>query len=167
MKSRNTLCVFVACLASLWLVASCDTLTVHRHHHQNSGIGNGPPAHANAYGYRSKRVCGYDLVYDDACCVYLVVGVTDCYYHEGHFYRLHGGIWEISLRADVWEPAGYDRLPPGLRIKSKALVSTGNGNKVVKLNGNGNSLVKLNGNGNSVMKLNGNSNGRSAAKGRK
>lgn len=167
MKSRNTLCVLVACLVSLGLVASCDTLMAHRHHYSNPGIGNGPPAHANACGYRSKRVYGYDLVYDDACCVYVVTGMTDCYYHEGCFYRLHGGIWEFSLRTDVWEPAGYDRLPPGLRIKSRAFVAAGNGNEVVKLNGNGNSPVKLNGNGNSVMKLNGNSNGRSAAKGRK
>jgi hypothetical protein len=147
------------CLASLWLVASCDMLNIHRHHYSNPGVGNGPPAHANAYGYRGKRVCGYELIYDNACCVYVVAGVTDCYYHEGYFYRLNGGIWEISLRADVWEPVGYDRLPPGLRIKSKAIVAAGNGNKIIKLNGNGNSIVKLNGNGNSLVKLNGNSNG--------
>jgi hypothetical protein len=160
----------IVCLASLCLVASCDMFWAHRHHSPCPGVGNGPPAHAKAYGYRNKQVCGYELVFDDACGVYVVVGMTDCYYHEGYFYRFHGDVWEISLRADVWEPAGYDRLPPGLRIKTRSLVAArGNGNNPIKLNGNGNSLIKLNGNGNSVVKLNGNSNGngRSVAKGKK
>jgi hypothetical protein len=64
--------------------------------------------------------------------------MTECYYHAGYFYRLRGDAWEISLRADDWGPVDHDKLPPGLRIKTRS---------VAKVNGNGNSLVKFNGKG--------------------
>jgi len=124
------------CLAILSLLAFCDTAAA-RPPLRGVWIKSGPPAHAPAHGYRRKQVCGFELVFDVGLGVYVAVGVTDVYYHEGYFYRLHGGLWEISLRAVTWEPAGIDRLPPGLQIKAKSMI---------KLNGNGNSLVKLNGN---------------------
>jgi hypothetical protein len=84
------------------------------------GRGYGPPAHAKAHGYRGKQVCGYELVYDSGRGVYVVVGLPDCYYHEGRFYRLRAGAWEISLRADGdWTPADHQVLPPGLRAEIK------------------------------------------------
>lgn len=151
--------IIAVCVVSLVVLASCDTVAVHRW--GGHGAGYGPPAHAKAYGCRNKLVCGHELVFDDACGVYVVVGMTDWYYYDGCFYRLHCDIWEVSLRADVWEPTAYDRLPPGLRIKTRAVVAAGNGNGVVKLNGNGNSLVKLNGNPHNQ------GNGKSGGRGRK
>jgi hypothetical protein len=47
--------------------------------------------------------------------------VADCYYHEGHFYRLRGDVWQISLRADSgWKPVGRPLLPSGLRARTHA-----------------------------------------------
>jgi hypothetical protein len=61
------------------------------------------------------------LIYDSAWGVYIVVGVSDCYYHNGHFYRLRGDTWQISLRAhNDWGPVASKSLPSGLRVKAKA-----------------------------------------------
>jgi len=151
MKSRGNASLVGVSVALLVLLASCHTVAVHRPPRRGPGVGYGPPPHAQAHGQRRKHVHGYELVYDAGCGVYVVVGMTDCYYHDGYFYRLRADVWEISLRADMWEPAGHDRVPPGLRIKTKS---------VAKLNGNGNSPVKLNGKGNSPVKLNGNAGGK-------
>ena len=60
------------------------------------------------------------MIFDSVRGVYVVVGVADCYYHEGHFYRLHGDIWQISVRADNdWRPVAMKSLPRGLQAKAK------------------------------------------------
>jgi hypothetical protein len=47
------------------------------------------------------------------------VGLTDHYYHDGYFYRLHGGIWQMSLKPDKgWTSVSMASLPPGLQAKS-------------------------------------------------
>lgn len=157
MKSQASRLIVGACLASLLLLAVCDTASAFRLFFWRRPARQGPPAHAPAHGYRRQHICGYELVFDTGLGVYVAVGHTDIYYHQGHFYRCHAGVWQISLRADVWKPAGIDKLPPGLRIKAKSMA---------KLNGNGNSLVKLNGNGNSLVKLNGNASNDNKADGK-
>jgi len=144
MRSKRNLWLRITSAAAIVLLASCDTLTVYR----GRGRGYGPPIHAKAHGCRRKVVHGYELAYDSGSGLYVVVGRADCYYHEGYFYRLHGDVWEISLRATDWSPVHYEKLPTGLRIKTRSLArATGSGNRLVKLNGNGNSLAKLNGKG--------------------
>jgi len=122
MTSLRTLLLRAACGFALVVLASCDTVSVYRipAPRRGPGVGHGPPAHAQAHGYRRKQVHGYDMVYDSGRGVYVVVGVADCYYHEGHFYRLRGDLWEISLRADAdWRPVTVGSLPPGLRAKAQ------------------------------------------------
>jgi hypothetical protein len=128
----------VLCLAVLFLLALCDT-TAAKPPARGLLIRSGPPAHAPANGYRRKQVCGFELIFDVGVGMYVAVGMTDVYYHEGHFYRCRGGVWEISLRGTIWEVTVIDKLPPGLQVKAKSMI---------KVNGNGNSLVKLNGNNN-------------------
>ena len=109
------------CLSALFVLVSCDTVGVHRHPHPGRRIGHGPPAHAPAHGCRAKQVHGHDLIFDSSRGVYVVVGISNCYYHDGYFYRLRGDVWEISLRVDGgWGPARHVALPPGLRVKTKA-----------------------------------------------
>jgi hypothetical protein len=149
MKSQGKMGIIGACLASLLLLAFCETVAA-RPPARGPAFRPGPPAHAPAYGARRKQVGSFELVFDVKLGLYVAVGVTDVYYHQGYFYRVRGGVWEISLRGDVWGPVVIEKLPPGLQVKAKSMV---------KLNGNGNSLVKLNGNGNSLVKLNGNAGG--------
>jgi len=130
MTLKRTLTLGVAFGLAVILLSSCDTVHVHRRPrhtgwavtgsvHEGPGVGNGPPAHAKAHGYRRKQVCGYDLIYDANWGLYVVVGIDDCYYHEDHFYRLRNGVWEISLRADSgWAPVSVTMLPPGLQKKA-------------------------------------------------
>ena len=69
------------------------------------------------------RHCGYDLTYDSSYGVYVVVGRSDCYYHEGHFYRFYRNRWEISVRAESdWRPVVIESVPPGLRGRARAKV---------------------------------------------
>ena len=157
MGSQRNMWLIGIAAAAILLLSSCDTVTAYRR--PGPGRGYGPPAHAQANGYRNKVVYGYELIYDSGCGLYVVVGMTDWYYHEGYFYRLRGDVWEISLRCDEWGPVGHDSLPPGLRLKTRSVAKL-NGNSIIKLNGNGNSLAKLNGDGN------GNGRGKSLAKGK-
>jgi hypothetical protein len=157
MESRRSIWFCGIAVAAILLLSSCRTVVVHRHPTPRRGYG--PPPHAQANGHHKKVVYGYELVYDAGCGLYVVVGMTNWYYHENHFYRLRGDVWEISVRGDQWGPTKHDSLPPGLRVKTMVVTKdNGRGNDVIKTNGNGNSVVKLNGNGNSAARLNGNGN---------
>lgn len=119
MSPKRTLYLTVACGLFIVLLASCRSTHVHHRRTRGPGIGYGPPAHAKAHGHR-RQACGYDLIYDSAWGVYVVVGVSDCYYHDGHFYRLRGGTWQVSLRPhNDWGPVAVASLPSGLRVKAK------------------------------------------------
>jgi len=122
MDSARAFLLRIACGFVVVVLASCDSVSVHRTPSPAPGPGRGygPPSHARAHGYRRKQVCGYELVYDSGRGVYVVVGLPDCYYHEGHFYRWHAGAWEISVRADGdWTAVGRQALPPGLQAKTE------------------------------------------------
>ena len=111
--------LFVATSACiLLLMASCSELSVGTGPVFRAGPGNGPPPHAPAHGYRRKHPSGVELVFDSGRGVYIVVGLTDHYYHDGYFYRLRGGIWEMSLKSDSgWAAVSMASLPPGLQAK--------------------------------------------------
>jgi hypothetical protein len=56
-----------------------------------------------------------ELIFDAGRGVYVVVGCVDHYYYDGYFFRLHGGLWEMSLYPDRgWGPVRHKPLPPGL-----------------------------------------------------
>ena len=116
-KPITSIVVSLACV--LIMTASCSTYEVHRR--PVGKRGNGPPPHAPAYGHRNKHVDGVELVYDSGRGVYIVVGLSDHYYHDGYFYRLRGGLWEMSLKPDGnWKAASQKSLPMGLQVKAKA-----------------------------------------------
>ena len=122
MAPRRTFWQMVVCGCAVILLASCNTVHVHstpNHRHRRKVVA-GPPAHAKAYGHRMRH-CGHELVYDSSYGVYVVVGRSDCYYHEGHFYRFYRNRWEISVRANSdWRPVVIESVPPGLRGRAKA-----------------------------------------------
>ena len=80
-----------------------------------------PPPHAPAHGYRHKHESGAKLRFVSRLGVYVVVGHTNLYFHDGWFVRVHDGIWEVSVRLDgPWKPKRAGRIPPGLRAKHHA-----------------------------------------------
>lgn len=84
------------------------------HHHDR---GYGPPPHAPAHGYRAKYD-NHDLIYDSHLGVYLVVGLPDYYFYDGHFYRHEHDGWYYSKRFDRdWDRYNERKLPPGLAKK--------------------------------------------------
>ena len=118
--SFKTITLFlVTCACIILMTVSCSRYTVS--HTPTVSKGNGPPVHAPAHGYRRKHVHGMELVFDSGRGVYVVVGLTDHYYHDGYFYRLRGGLWEMSLKPDCdWKLVSESSLPAGLRFKVKA-----------------------------------------------
>ena len=121
-KALASFVVTFACI--LLMTTSCSRYGVR--HQPTVSRGNGPPAHAPAHGYRHKQVDGVELVFDSGRGVYVVAGLSDHYYHDGYFYRLQGGLWEMSLKLDGnWNLVSDNSLPPGLQVKVKA---NGNGN---------------------------------------
>ncbi|MHC4556001.1 MAG: hypothetical protein ACYTFW_01855 [Planctomycetota bacterium] len=113
----KTIISFMVTLAcALLITTSCSTLEVH--HTPSGKIGHGPPAHARAHGYRRKHVAGMELVYDSGRGVYIVVGLSNHYYHDGYFYRLSGTLWEVSSQPNGgWASVSEKSLPPGLQAK--------------------------------------------------
>lgn len=81
----------------------------------------GPPSHAPAHGHRRKHESGVELRFDSRLDVYVVLGHTDLYFHDGAFIRFRNGTWQVSASlGGPWEykPAGW--VPPGLRAKHHA-----------------------------------------------
>jgi hypothetical protein len=81
----------------------------------------GPPPHAPAHGYRHKHQSGAELWFDSDLGVYVVVGHSDLYFHDGWFLRFHSSIWEVSATlGGPWKPKAAEWVPPGLRSKHHA-----------------------------------------------
>ena len=76
-----------------------------------NGPGNGPPAHAPAWGRRRK------LDWDPVLGAYIVVGLPGVYYVDPYYYRFADGGWLRSDDLDHWRPAQGRGLPPGLAKK--------------------------------------------------
>jgi len=100
---------------------------------------SGPPAHAPAHGYRRKHMHmhGVELVFDSGRGVYVVVGLSDHYYHDGYFFRLRSGTWEKCPKPDGhWKVISDKSLPVGLKVKAKVNSnSRGNGKSKGKAKG--------------------------------
>ncbi|HUT45206.1 MAG TPA: hypothetical protein VMX36_02930 [Sedimentisphaerales bacterium] len=132
MRFKTVTSFAVISICALLMTASCSRYGVR--HQPTISKGNGPPAHAPAHGYRRKHVAGMELVFDSGRGVYVVVGLSDHYYHDGYFYRLRGSFWEMSIKPDGdWKVVSQQSLPMGLQVKAKA---NGNGK------GNGKGKVK-------------------------
>jgi hypothetical protein len=136
----KTIFLFVFTLAIVLLMtASCSRHSVY------SGpviTKSGPPAHAPAHGYRRKHMHmhGVELVFDSGRGVYVVVGLSDHYYHDGYFFRLRSGIWEMCPKPDgSWKVVSDNSLPKGLRANVKV-----NSNSRGKGNGKGKGKLEKN-----------------------
>ena len=131
MRYKTIISIVVISVIILLMTTSCSR---HRACHEPVIIkSGGPPAHAPAHGYRRKHVHGMELVFDSGRGVYVVVGVSDHYYHDGHFFRLRSGIWETSPKPDGhWKVVSDKSLPMGLKVKAKV-----NSNSRIKGNGKG------------------------------
>lgn len=130
MRFKTITSIAAASAIILLMTASCSR---HRVCHEPTITKSGPPAHAPAHGYRRKHVHGMELVFDSGRGVYVVVGLSDHYYHDGYFFRLRSGIWEMSPKPDGhWKVASDKSLPMGLQVKAKV-----NSNSRIKGNGNG------------------------------
>jgi hypothetical protein len=118
MRFKTITSIVVASALILLMTASCSRHSVY------SGpviTKSGPPAHAPAHGYRRKHVHGMELVFDSDLGLYVVVGLSDHYYHDGYFFRLRSGIWEMCPKPDGhWKVASDNSLPIGLKVKAKA-----------------------------------------------
>ena len=120
-KTITSFIITATCI--LLMTASCSEEVVYRR--RVPGRGHGPPAHAPAHGHRRKYVHGVELVFDAGMGVYVVVGCADHYYYDDTFFRLYGGVWEISLYPDRgWGPLGHKSLPPGLHARANGKIKS-------------------------------------------
>jgi len=119
MRSRTLFLCAVVLACAMLMLASCSSVGVYASS-DSIATEKGPPAHAPAHGYRRKhQTMDVQLVYDSGRDVYVVVGLPGHYYYDGHFFRIRGAQWEMSLNtADGWQPADENSIPPGLRTKS-------------------------------------------------
>ena len=122
MRFKTITLIVVTSAIILLMATSCSR---YRTHHEPIIITNksGPPAHAPAHGYRRKhmQMHGVELEFDSGLGLYVVIGHTDHYYHDGYFFRFRGGIWERCPKPDGhWKVVSDKSLPIGLQVKAKA-----------------------------------------------
>ncbi len=80
-----------------------------------------PRHHAPAHGWHAKRHEVHDgaLIFDAERNVYVVVGQTECYYHDRKYYRLRSGKWHTAVTlSGPWRIVVGTSIPKGL-LKSK------------------------------------------------
>ncbi len=93
----------------------------------------GPPSHAPAHGYRHKHQSGAEFRFDSHLGVYIVLGHTELYFHDGWFVRIRGDGWQVSASLDgPWESKSAEWVPPGLRSKHHAKKSKVRGRGAAK-----------------------------------
>ncbi len=129
-STRTLLTVACATLFLCVCVCACAPLSsvtigrggphsVHADKHQH----HGPPPHAPAHNYRhTHRHQGQDLefVFDSELGVYIVIGVPDRYYWNGHYLRIAGDQWYASVNLDSgWEAWNREHIPAGLKKHMK------------------------------------------------
>jgi hypothetical protein len=121
MNKNNALYLLIIVLACVSIMCvSCTKVAIFGPPHETK-VGNGPPPHAPAHGYRAKQADGMELVFDSELGVYAVVGLADCYYLDGFYFRLQDGNWQMSVSIDGgWKAAQFEKLPPGLKAKGNA-----------------------------------------------
>ncbi|MHC4207022.1 MAG: hypothetical protein ACYSTT_20385 [Planctomycetota bacterium] len=132
MRFKTITLVMITSAIILLMATSCSRHSVY---HRPTVSKSGPPAHAPAHGYRRKNmhVHGVELVFDSGRGVYVAVGLSDHYYHDGYFFRFHSGIWETCPKPDGhWKVVSDNSLPIGLQVKAKV-----NSNSRGKGNGKG------------------------------
>ena len=121
MNKNNALYLFVFALVCISVMCvSCTKVAIFGPTHETK-VGHGPPPHAPAHGYRQKQADGMELVFDSKLGVYVVVGLPDCYYFDGCYFRLQDDNWQMSVSIDgAWKPAKVKSIPAGLKAKGKA-----------------------------------------------
>ncbi len=101
---------FAALLCAMIVLAGC----VHVHHRHPPGRGYGPPAHAPAHGHRMKHH-DHELVFDASLGVYVVIGLSDHYFHDGWYYRPHEGHFvRGTCVSGPWVTIGELDVPDGI-----------------------------------------------------
>jgi len=83
--------------------------------------GHGPPPHAPAHGYRAKTHDGVELVFRSDLGVYIVVGASGYYFHDGAFYHQDNSGWVVGKHMDgPWKIISKSQVPAGLRSEKKS-----------------------------------------------
>jgi hypothetical protein len=134
MASAHNLCLGVIATAAILLLSSCSGAAA------PGTTRAGPHSQGRVYG--NRHLYGYDLTYDPALGVYVVVGLMDYYYEDGFFFRLRSGVWQVSLRADDWHAVTREMLPSGLKAKVQ---STGGVDDNASAKANANNSDKVSG----------------------
>ena len=115
-RARQLLNVAALLLVTALVTAACTSVHLHRDVDPHPVVVMGPPPHAPAHGYRTTNLDGSVIVFDASLGCYQVVGWTDVYFYDSHYYRVHDGRWERSMRIDRgWGPPGHAKVPPGLQ----------------------------------------------------
>ena len=127
MKRHSTIWLAVVSVVLVLALSSCSSVEVRRTP-QRKKVGNGPPAHAKAHGWRRKHASGVEFVYHSKSGVYVVVGMPNHYYCDcnDYFYKLGPLGWQASASIDGgWTYVTDKSLPQGLR-----LAKNGKGNRM-------------------------------------
>jgi len=110
---RVTRSAAIAALATLFLAVSATGCAVRGPTYYDTAVRPQPYRVVHGSGYP-----GVALVYDRAWGGYTVRGYPGYYFHAGHFYRWHGGVWNRAARfRGPWVRVGPGVVPWSLRSR--------------------------------------------------
>jgi len=99
-------------LSGLFLTA-CDDSRVRVSANIGSHVG-GHGHHGHHGGYLTHTPHRHRVSYNSALGMYVVVGLLNTYYHNGHYYRYHKAGWHRSRDYRVWSVLGTRSVPKRL-----------------------------------------------------
>jgi len=98
--------ISVIALSGIFLVA-CDDTRVRIS--ADSGHGYSGPRHH--HGHITRTPHNHRVSFDSALGMYIVLGLANTYWNNGHYYRYHGNVWQRSSDYRRWRRMQRSHVP--------------------------------------------------------
>ena len=102
--------ISVITLSGLLLVA-CDDTRVRIS--ADTGHGYSGPRHHHG-GHITRTPHNHRVSFDTALGMYIVAGLANTYWNNGHYYRYHGNVWQRSSDYRRWSRMQHRHIPSKL-----------------------------------------------------
>lgn len=117
LKKMPLKAISIITLSGLFLVACDDTrVRISGGSHGYSG-----PGHHNG-GHITRTPHNHRVSYDSALGMYIVLGLANTYWNNGHYYRYHSNAWQRSSDYRRWSRMQRNRIPAKLYSRHRPKV---------------------------------------------
>ena len=120
----------MAVILSSFLLTACDDTRV-RISSDSGGHGYSGPRHHG--GHITRTPHNHRVSFDAALGMYIVLGLANTYWNNGHYYRYHGNNWQRSSDYRRWRRMQRNRVPARLYKRHHRSVTRHHNNNRVRI----------------------------------